>query len=384
MDSQLIHSRVWVEVNLDILEENFKRICEKVAPAKVLAVLKANAYGLGVTPIAERLNRAGVAGFCVAELKEALPLVKFGKPIQILGGILDYEIPPAVENGIILGITDYATAKKISEEAVRQGKIAECHFKLDTGMGRLGILSDHAEEVVLASLKLPNLNCCGIYSHFPLAYRNGDFFTEHQVQKFLAVVDSLAKKGIHFTKIHMANSDAINNCTVTQLAPFNYARTGINLHGSFDNEGQRALSLESILTLKTRLVGIRKMPAQYTIGYGCTCRLVKDTLVGTISAGYADGLPLQLSNRGYVIIKDRLCPILGRLSMDYTTVSLDSFSEDELQKGDEVICLGGSGLNAITVENWAQLKGTHPYDVICSIGNRVERVYITKESDRGF
>ena len=123
-------------------------------------------------------------------------------------------------------------------------------------------------------------------------------------------------------------------------------------------------------------VAVRRLPAGYTIGYGRTFRLVRDMLVGTIAAGYADGLPLNLSNRGYVVIKDRLCPILGRLSMDYTTVSLESFREGEVTKGDEVICLGGSGPNAVTVENWAQIKGTHPYDVICSIGNRVERIYM--------
>jgi len=373
---QNIRSRVWLEVNLNTLEDNFHKIEKSVAPLKVLSVLKANAYGLGVEPIAKRLAEAGTAGFCVAELKEALPLIPFGKPIQILGGILDFEIPPAVENGIILGITDVETARKISAEAVRQNKIQECHFKLDTGMGRLGILSDHAMEVIDEVLKLPNLNCCGIYSHFPTAYRGEDSFSFKQVQKFMGILDACWAKGIRFEKIHIANSDAINNCPFAKHFPFNYVRTGINLHGSFDNEGQRCLDLKSILTLKTHVAAVRELPAGYSIGYGCTCRLVKNTFVGTISAGYADGLPLNLSNRGYVLIHGKLCPILGRLSMDYTTVSLDAFLPGEVQKGDEAICLGGNGLNEITVENWAQIKGTHPYDVICSIGNRVERVYI--------
>lgn len=376
MNSETIRSRVWLEIDLGTLERNFRRIAEAVAPAKVLAVLKANAYGLGVAKIAERLDRAGAAGFCVAELKEALPLVKFGKPVQILGGVFDYEIPDAVANGLVLGITDWETAEKISRESVRQGRITECHFKLDTGMGRLGILSDEAPELIPRVMTLPNLNCCGIYSHFPIAYRQEDPFTRLQRERFLGVLDKMRKLGIEFSKIHIANSDAINNCEFTHHDPFNYVRSGINLHGSFDNEGQRRLNLESVLSLKTRLVAVRRLPAGYTIGYGRTFRLVRDMLVGTIAAGYADGLPLNLSNRGYVVIKDRLCPILGRLSMDYTTVSLESFREGEVTKGDEVICLGGSGPNAVTVENWAQIKGTHPYDVICSIGNRVERIYM--------
>lgn len=122
MDSSKIRSRVWVEVNLDTLEENFNKIRTAVDPAKVLAVLKANAYGLGVEKIAERLNRAGAAGFCVAELKEALPLIRFGKPVQILGGVLDYEIPEAVAHGIILGITDMETAKKSARRLSARGK----------------------------------------------------------------------------------------------------------------------------------------------------------------------------------------------------------------------------------------------------------------------
>ena len=376
MNSETIRSRVWLEIDLGTLERNFRKIAEAVAPAKVLAVLKANAYGLGVAKIAKRLDRAGAAGFCVAELKEALPLVKFGKPVQILGGVFDYEIPDAVANGLVLGITDWETAEKISRESVRQGRITECHFKLDTGMGRLGILSDEAPELIPRVMTLPNLNCCGIYSHFPIAYRQEDPFTRLQRERFLGVLDKMRKLGIEFSKIHIANSDAINNCEFTHHDPFNYVRSGINLHGSFDNEGQRRLNLESVLSLKTRLVAVRRLPAGYTIGYGRTFRLVRDMLVGTIAAGYADGLPLNLSNRGYVVIKDRLCPILGRLSMDYTTVSLESFREGEVTKGDEVICLGGSGPNAVTVENWAQIKGTHPYDVICSIGNRVERIYM--------
>jgi alanine racemase len=172
----------------------------------------------------------------------------------------------------------------------------------------------------------------------------------------------------------MANSDAINNFPMTYYSPFNYVRTGINIYGSFDNEGQRILNLESILTLKTKLAATRTLPAGMTLGYGCTYKLMKDTKVGTIAAGYADGLPLALSNRGYVIINGSLCPVLGRVSMDYTTVSLEDAPDAKM--GDEVICLGGEGPGAISVDDWAQIKGTHAYEIICSFGTRVARRYI--------
>jgi alanine racemase len=340
----------------------------------VIAVLKANAYGLGVGEIARTLADSGVAGFGVAELNEALMLKDIGIPVQILGGVLPEEIPDAVRAGIILAVTDYEIAKRISDEAVKQKKTAECQFLVDTGMGRLGILAAEAYDVIKNSAALPNLNFSGIYSHFPMAYMTGSEYTLSQVSQFLKLLDQLKASGIVFKKIHMANSDAINNFPVTYKPRFNFVRTGINLHGSFDSQGQHVLKLKSILTLKTRLVSVRNLPAGMSLGYGGTYKLPVDMKVGIISAGYADGLPLALSNRGYVIIRGKPCHVLGRISMDYTTVSLEQVQNAE--RGDEVTCLGGEGPLAISVENWAQLKGTHPYEIICSFGSRVNRICV--------
>ena len=369
-------SRVWLEVDLDILEQNFKRICNAVEPLKVMAVLKANAYGLGVMPIAERLLQAGADGFCVAELREAVQLKVFGKPIQILGGLLDFELEEAVRNRFILGITDYDTAKKISDESVRQGVTTEVHFKIDSGMGRLGILAKDAVETAKKVVKLPNLNCCGIYSHFPAAAN--DELSLAQASTVLKLADQMEAEGIHLEKQHIANSDAINTCRFATVTPFTQVRAGIDLYGSFNADGERQLGLEPIITLKSRIVQVREMPAGHTIGYNRTCRLPVDTKVATVAAGYADGIPLNLSNRGYVIIRSRLCPIIGRISMDYTTVRIDGFEED-IQPGEEVIFLGGSGSCRITAADWANLKGTHPYEVLCAIGPRVQRVHITQK-----
>lgn len=368
------HGRVWLEINLKTLSSNFERISQTVAPCGVVGVLKANAYGLGCAKIAETLAGAGVSWFGVAELNEALSLGYLKKPVQILGGVLPEEIPDAVNSGIILAITDLRTAKLISAEAVQQNKTAECHFKIDTGMGRVGILVNDVEQVVSESVKLPGIDFAGIYSHFPVAYQTGSEYTFNQIRLFLNLLDKLHARGISFRKIHIANSDAINNFPFTYKPPFNYVRTGINLHGSFDIEGQRAMRLKSVLTLKTKLVSVRRLSAGTSIGYGCTYSLPCEMTVGTISAGYADGLPLALSNRGYVLIRGRPCHILGRISMDYTTVALDQVPDAEC--GDEVICLGGEGVTAITVESWAQLKGTNPYDIICSFGSRVKRCYM--------
>ena len=367
--------RVWLEINLGTLTQNYRKIQEAVAPAQVLAVLKANAYGLGVLPIAEALIEAGVEMFGVAEPHEAMPLLPLGKSIQILSSILPEEIAPMVEAGVTLPVTDLVTAERISAEALRQGRNATVHFKIDTGMGRLGILAPDAVATVRAAYHLPGLRCEGIFSHFPCAYDTASDLTPRQIDTFRAILDTLAADGITFAKRHIANSDAINNFPCACRPPFNVIRTGINLHGSFDTAGKRTLNVAPVLTLKTRLTAVRDLPEGTGIGYGHTCRLGRATRVGVISAGYADGLPLALSNRGHVLIRGVPCRVLGRVSMDYTAVSLEG--APHAQVGDEAICLGGGGKHAVSVEDWAALKQTHPYEIICSFGNRVERRFIS-------
>ena len=368
-----IPRRVWLEIDLGKLISNYRKIRMAVAPAQVLAVLKANAYGLGMLPIAQALSDAGVDSFGVAEPHEAMQLLPLKKRVQVLSSILPEEIAPMIEAGVILPITDAASARRISAEAMKQGKRAVVHFKIDTGMGRLGILLSEAESVIQSVYRLPGLDCEGIFSHFPSAYDTKSDLTQRQVRDFCALLNALASRGMTFEKRHIANSDAINNFPCAYQEPFNVIRTGINLHGSFDTAGHRALQLDPILTLKTRLTSIRDLPAGTGIGYGHTYILKKDMRVGVISAGYADGLPLALSNKGYMLIRGVPCAVLGRISMDYTVVSLEHLDTAEI--GDEVICLGGEGEHAIAVEEWARIKGTHPYEIICSFGNRVERRY---------
>lgn len=375
-NSKAPDSRIWLEVDLAAAEYNFKRIKKAVKPLKVMAVLKANAYGLGVMEIAKRLDRAGADGFCVAEVREAMQLLPFGKPIQILGAVLDFELEQAVKNHFILGITCFEAAKKISDESVRQGVTTEVHFKIDTGMGRMGILQKDALAVAKKVAKLPNLNCCGIYSHFPAACN--DELSLAQASALLELADKMVSAGIPLTKRHIANSDAINTCPFAVVPPFTQVRAGIDLHGSFTSDGEKGMKLEPVFSLKTQVVQVREMPAGHTIGYDRTCRLSADTMVATIAAGYADGLPLNLSNRGYVIIRDRLCPIIGRISMDYTTVRIDGFKPGEIQPGEVVTLIGKSEHCRISPDDWAKLKGSHAYDIMCSIGPRVNRVYLNK------
>ena len=386
--------RVVVEIDLKALVRNYRKIAAHVKPAKVLCVLKANAYGLGVGAYAKALAKAGCTMFGVAEPYEALELQKALKScvsglkssakdvrrktkdakfeIQILSSILPDEIPAMVRAGVILPVIDVATAKLISAAAVKAKVVAKVHFKLDTGMGRLGILAKDALAVMREVKKFPNLDCEGVFSHFPMAYDPKDPFTKRQIRLFKSIVRAAEKEGFKFKKVHISASDGINNFPETAKRPFTVVRTGINLHGSFDPYGKKALKVEPVLSLKTRVAQVRELPAGTTLGYGRTWCLAAPTKVATISAGYADGLPLALTNRGFVFIGGRRCKIIGRISMDYTTVDVSNVPN--VKPGDEVVCFGTCGRDSITPDDWAVLKGTHAYDIICSLGNRVQRV----------
>ena len=368
--------RVVVEIDLQALVRNYRKIAAHVKPMDVLCVLKANAYGLGVAAYAKALVEAGCTQFGIAEPYEALELLKVlkgraGVEVQMLSSVLPDEIPEMVKAGVILPITDLAEAKLVSAAAVKAKRTAKVHFKLDTGMGRLGILAKDALGTIRAVKALPGLDCEGIFSHCPMAYEPKDPFTAKQIKLFTSIVAACAKEGIRFKKVHMAASDAINNFPETAKAPFTLVRTGINLHGSFDPYGRKALKVEPVLTLKTRVAQVRELPAGTTLGYGRTWCLNAPAKVATISAGYADGLPLALTNRGFVFIGGRRCKIVGRISMDYTTV--DVTDVPGVKAGDEVVCFGKCGRDAITPDDWAALKGTHAYDIICSLGTRVQR-----------
>ena len=361
--------RVWVEIDLKKIRSNFKKISDKVKPAKVMAVLKANAYGLGVGPIAQALKTVDVQGYGVAESSETLPLKNLGVPIHILGGVLKEDLPYLVREGIIVPITDLETARLLSEEALKQNKAVECHFLLDTGMGRLGILPSKAEAIICRTLEYPELNCTGIYTHFPHAYGDPQF-SQWQIDQIIILLRRLKKKKISFRWVHIANSDGINNIPESYKEPFNLVRTGLNLYGIFDPKGKQSIhDLEPTITLKTRLVAIRELEEDATIGYGRTYKVTCRKLVGTIAIGYADGLPMAMSNNGYVLLHGEKCPILGRISMDYTTISIDNVPFAKV--GDEVVCFG----EEISINEWATRKSSVPYDIICSLGSRVERRY---------
>ncbi|HAP00230.1 MAG TPA: alanine racemase [Fibrobacteres bacterium] len=371
-------ARIRLEISLKSIQQNFLRIQRTVQPAKVMAVLKADAYGLGAVPIAEALADAGASRFGVAGLREAITLKKrFSQPIHVLSGLLEGEVAECVRRKIICPVSDYRIAQWLSREAVRQRTKALVHIKVDTGMGRLGIPHFEARETIQRILKLPSLETEGIFSHFANANNPRHAKTREQIGIFRGLLRELESDGIRFPLAHLANSDGINNFPE---ARFDMVRTGINLYGVFDLLGFRAYKLSPSLSLNSVLLSRRRLPAGFTIGYGCTHTLFRDTWVGTVPAGYADGVPLAASNSASVLIRGKECPIIGRVSMDYLAVDLTPCAKATV--GDEVVLVGKSGKRQLTIEDWARVKQTHPYDIICSLGPRVERVYLPSASTR--
>lgn len=368
--------RVVLDIDLSVLAGNFRRIREAVSPLGVVAVLKANAYGLGMRAIAGRLCDEGAAAIATAELAEALEALEAtgGRvPVLVLGTLLPDEVVPALEAGVRIPIASWSEAERVSAAARRLGVVARCHAALDTGMSRVGFRADEFIDAAPRVRALPGIELEGVYSHFPTANVPGDRATAAQVALVKDVVARLAADGCAIPVVHIANSDGVNNVADACRAPFTHVRTGINLHGSFDPVGNRRLNLKPVFTLRARLAQVRRVPAGSTIGYGRTYTAPRDMLVGTVAAGYADGLPLALSNRGSMLLHGVLCPVIGRICMDFTTIDLSQAAD--ARPGDEVVCLGRQGDREISIDEWAALKGTHAYEILCSIGSRVKREY---------
>ena len=364
----LKNSRKILEVSTSKLRQNYQTILKHVSPLKVLPVLKAGAYGVGAKEVAKILKEEGAPRFAVAELSEALDIKDLGLPIQIIGDVVHDEIPDIVKHDIICPITSFELAEELNSEAQRQNKSIEAQFLIDTGMGRLGVPLELAEELILKAQDLKNIHFTGLYSHFPHAYEDKDF-SIGQVKKLNGIIKKLSSVGINFQDIHIANSDGLQNIHDSYQAPFTMVRTGLNLYGCFDMEGQRVLDLQEILTLKAKIVSIRELNKGETIGYGRTFTLSEKSRIATVAIGYADGLPISLSNKGHFISEGHKCPIVGRVSMDYTTVLINE--KLELKEGDFVTCLGES----ISVADWASSQNTITYDIICRLSQRIERVY---------
>lgn len=368
-------SRIRLEIDTAALRSNFSEIRRLSGSCRVTAVIKANAYGTGDLQTGSILRSAGADRFAVADVIEALRVAELGLPVQILGTLVSLEeCDEVVRNGFIAPVTDLGSARMLSRTAVKLQKKVCCQLKVDSGMGRFGMDDRCALSEIEEITRLPGLDVKGIYSHLSSAGTPANDYTLMQQKRFKELLLQLKRAGISFEDIHLSASNGI--CFYPELCeePFTMTRCGIIMYGCEEDHLKADSSLKSVLSLKSRLASVKKIRKGGGISYGHTFTLPEDSLVGAIPAGYADGIPLALSNAGYVLIKGVRCPVIGRVCMDCTLVSLKNVPD--AVPGDEVVFWGKSGNGEITPGDWAKLKSTHAHDILCAIGSRVERRYL--------
>ncbi|HBT20778.1 MAG TPA: alanine racemase [Peptococcaceae bacterium] len=376
----MIARPAWAEINLDNLAHNIREVRRIVnSKSQIMAVVKANAYGHGVYEAGRVFLENGARYLGVAILDEAvkLRLKGFNVPIVILGYTPVSDLGMVVEYDLIQTIFDLDHANFLSEAALRQGKKAKIHIKIDTGMGRLGFPAEEKSvEIVEKIAELPGIFIEGIYTHFASADTKDKTYTLEQLKKFCWFLEKLRETGIDIPIKHAANSAALMDIPETHL---DMVRPGIILYGLYpsDEVDKSKISLKPALSLKAQVASVKRMKAGSSISYGCTYTLKKDSLVAVLPIGYADGYSWLLSNKGYVLVGGKRVPIIGRVCMDQLMVDVSSVPDVKI--GDEAVFIGRQGAEEITAEDIARWIGTINYEVICMISERVPRRYLSHQ-----
>jgi alanine racemase len=366
--------RTYAEINLDNLAHNIGCIRAKVACAEVIPVIKADAYGHGAISVAKRLALEGCAMFAVARFEEGMELRESGisQRILILGRLFPDDIAQAVEAGLTLSIfgeEDLGWVEKACGHS--RGLPASVHLKLDSGMGRVGLLLHKAEDLFDRLAKSRACIWEGLYTHFSTADERDKSYANLQLSRFrevLAMLPQLAKRP---RIVHMAASGAILDLPESY---FEAVRPGILMYGHYPSkETSRSILPRQVMSLKSYIAHLREMPGGHPISYGRRWITPGPTKIAVLPIGYADGLSRRLTNNGEVLIRGRRYPIVGTVTMDYIMVNVGS---DPVAVGDEVLLWGESPEGVIQTLDVAERIGTIPYELTCAVSRRVPRVYV--------
>ncbi len=369
--------RVYAKIDLDAIEHNINILKKKLAGnAKLLLVVKADAYGHGACEISRELEESADY-FGVAEINEALELRKNGikKPILILGYTAPHFFASAIENDITLTMFQLPMIEELSKTAQKLSKKAKVHFAVDTGMSRIGWeVSEQSADEAAAAFRLPYIEAKGIFSHFATADEEDSSFAEVQRAEFEKFIALLEKRGVRIPVKHFNNSAG----TLKFTEPYDMVRAGIVIYGLYPSENVKSTSegkyeLLPAMEFITHISHIKMLAAGKTVSYGATFRTSRDTLVATLPVGYADGYPRALSGKGEVLIRGKRCPILGRVCMDQMMVDISSVPEAQI--GNEATLVGKNGNDFISAEDVANAAYSFNYEFICGISRRVPRVY---------
>ena len=370
--------RAWATINLGALERNLKSIRTALPDyLSYISVVKANAYGHGIAPVETRLMRSEADAFAVANLEEAARLREIGTgwPVLVLSVLLPSEYGEAVELGVIPVISSVSELHGFAGAATKARRGMGVHLKIDTGMGRLGVWHPRFSELIEEVERLPSLRLQGLCTHFSSADSDPDF-TALQRSRFLDCLKRVPEKQLKGLLIHADNSAGIESFPAT--GPFNAARIGLLQFGVRPKPGsllERTLT-EPVLSFHSRIGLVKDLPAGTPVSYGQTHRLRRDSRIAVLTAGYADGLSTGLSNCGKVIVRDSLCPVLGRVTMDQTLVDITDLPASP-RVGEEVTFIGRSETKAISATQFAEWSGQIEWEVFCSLSARTQRIYQT-------
>lgn len=364
--------RTWAEIDLAALEHNYRALRSNLEPGcGFVGVVKANAYGHGAVPVAQRLEALGAEYLAVACLAEGVELREAGikAPILILGGTPGAYAGELLRYDLTQTLFDLPTAQVYSKAAVDAGKVLKVHIKADTGMGRLGFTGPDRVEDILTACALPGLEAEGLFTHFADADGSEDY-TMTQFTSFLDLRDALAQRGKKFALNHCAASAAMLHYPCTHL---DLVRPGIALYGHYpdpESEGLDGPGLRPVMTLKSRVIAVRELPAGSSVSYGRTRILSRPSRLAVLPIGYADGLHRSLSNQGEVLFACGRAPMVGRVCMDLCMVDVTDLPA--VQPGDVAQLFGED----LALEDKSDAIGTISYELLTAVAPRVPRVYL--------
>lgn len=381
------------EIDLQAIRHNLEELKRLAAPStKIMAVVKADAYGHGSVEVAKILVERGVPYLAVARLSEAITLRRAGLdvPILLFGHTYPEYLSPMLKHDIRPSINTVDSARILSEAARRRRGKARVHVKLDTGMGRLGVVCDglalpdpgrpsrkKAVQTILEIASLPRLEIEGIYTHFANADHPDTTHARLQFSLFMDVLSELKKNGFEPQLRHAANSAALIRMPETHL---DLVRPGIALYGLLPSKtiDRDQVELKPVMSIKTNIIQLKAVPAGFRVSYGGDHETKRPTTLATVPVGYADAYSRLLSSKGCMLVKGQRAPIVGRVCMDLTVLDVGHIQDVEME--DEVVVLGRQGMAEITADEIAELIQTIHYEVISTITARVPRIFINTKS----
>lgn len=364
-----------IVVDLDALTDNFNAIRQRVG-VPVMAILKANAYGHGLVPVAQHMQRQGVQQIGVAFVEEGITLRQAGitTPILVLGGILGRQAAQLIEHNLEITVSSLDKLRKVEEAAQALGRKAVIHLKIDTGMERIGVHSYSCGSMIEAAITSQWCEIKGIYSHLACADDPSSPMTALQLECFHEACAHFTRLGAPMPIRHLANSGGVLHFPDTWL---DMVRPGILFYGILpDPAAQATVAVRPALSLLSQVVYFKVVRAGHSVSYGATWTPTHDTRVVTIPIGYGDGYPRALSNKGDVLIRGQRHPIVGRVCMDQFMVDLGA--DGTAYNGDDVVLIGEQGGQRISIEDVAQRSDTIAYELLTRLNERIPREYLNR------